>query len=109
MRYTLEEAANELRKTRRWLNEWLRAHPVDSEGEPFFTPVGRDKILRSTDITRIELALREELKRRSSSGRRVRAKRQTTKSADHTSESEWKLVAELLDDPSLIANSKNCS
>jgi hypothetical protein len=106
MRYTLEEAAKELRKTRRWLNEWLRAHPFDSEGEPFFTPVGRDKILHQSDIARIELALRGELKCRSGSVRRAPAGRRTTKSAAPTSESAWKLAAELLNDPSLLSRSE---
>src|SRR5438034_7018922 len=109
MRYTLEEAAKELRKTRRWLSECLRDHPVDSEGEPFFTPGGREKILRSTDITRIELSLRAELKCRASSGRRTPAKRRATKSVRHTSDAAWKLAAELTNDPSLLASSKKRS
>jgi hypothetical protein len=32
-RLTLMEAAAELRKTPRWLNEWLRVHPTDKDGE----------------------------------------------------------------------------
>lgn len=101
MRYTLDEVAKELRKTRRWLNEWLRAHPLDQFGEPFYTPIGRDKIFRLEDIDRIDLALRGELKCRCTSGRRVKAKRRTLKSAGHTEESAWKQAAELLGDPTL--------
>ena len=56
---TVDEAAAELRKPRRGLREWLREHPRDKDGEPYYTPVGRDKIFHSTDIARIELALRE--------------------------------------------------
>jgi hypothetical protein len=108
MRYTLEEAAKELRTTRRWLNDWLRAHPVDDQGIPFYTPVGRDKILLPSDITRIEAALRGKLCR-SVSGRRGPAKRRTTKSEAPTSDAEWKRVAELLNDPSLIPSSKKRS
>jgi hypothetical protein len=98
---TLNEAAETLRKTPRWLMEWLRKHPTDKIGEPYFTPVGRDKIFHQTDISRIELALREGVKCRSSSGRRAPAKRPTMKSVERTSESEWRLAAELLNDPSL--------
>jgi hypothetical protein len=111
MRYTLEEAAKELRKTRRWLNEWLRAHPVDEQGIPFYTPVGRDKILLPSDITRIEAALRGELCR-SISGRRVRAERRTTKSGAATLELQSRGAAAPQNDPSLSSRSnasKNAS
>jgi hypothetical protein len=37
---TLSEAASELRKSRRWLQEWLRKHPVDRHGMPFYSPLG---------------------------------------------------------------------
>lgn len=110
-RYTIEEAAEILRSTPRWLSQWLLKHPVDSEGEPFFTPVGRDKILLQSDITRIELALRGGFKC-SRSGRRAPVKRRTTKSVGRTSVAEWKLAAELLNDPSLsksFEKSKNAS
>jgi hypothetical protein len=110
MRYTLEEAAKELRKSARWLNEWLLRHPVDDQGIAFYfyTPVGRDKILLPSDITRIEAALRAELCR-SSSERRGGAKRRIMKSEGPTSESAWRLAAELTNDPSLITSSKKRS
>jgi hypothetical protein len=38
MAFTLEEAAVRLRKTKRWLMEWLRSHPADQDGEPYYTP-----------------------------------------------------------------------
>jgi hypothetical protein len=72
----------------------LRANPRDNDGEPYCTPVGRDKIFHQTDIARIERALREGMQCRSSSGRRAQAKR----------ESEWKLAQELTGDP-LLSNS----
>jgi hypothetical protein len=108
---SLNEAAETLRKTPRWLMEWLRKHPKDKVGEPYFTPVGRDKIFHQADISRIELALREGVKCRSSSGRRAPAKRLTMKSVERTSESEWRLAAELLNDPSLqqLNGSKSAS
>jgi hypothetical protein len=105
-RLTLKEVAAELRKTPRWLLEWLRAHPRDAQGEPYYTPVGRDKIFHPNDITRIESALRGELQCRSNSGRRALAKRRIMKSAGRTSESEWKLAAELTNDHSLSNSSE---
>jgi hypothetical protein len=108
-RLTLEEAAPELRKTPRWLNEWLLAHPVDDQGIPFYTPVCRNKILLPSDITRIEAALRGELHCRSNSARRAQVKRRTSKSEAPISESLLKLAAELTNDPSLIAISKKRS
>lgn len=54
-RFTLAEAAAELKApSPRWLAEWLRAHPRDNSGEPFYTPMGRDKVFRSDDIARME-------------------------------------------------------
>lgn len=106
--FTVEEAAEALRKTPRWLRDWLRSNPADKSGEPYFTPVGRDKILHQADIARIEFALREGVKCRSVSGRRAPVKRRIMKSGERTSDSEWKLAAELLNDPSLL-NSSNGS
>ena len=103
--FTLLEAADRLRKSKRWLLEWLRKHPADRNGEPFYTPVGRDKIFHQADIARIEAALRGGIQCRSVSGRRAPVKRRILKSEGHTSESEWKLAAELLNDPSLSNSS----
>jgi hypothetical protein len=103
--YTIAEAAERLRKTKRWLMEWLRSHPADLDGELYYTPVGRDKILHDRDIARIELALRGELKCRSHSGRRAQVRRRITKYAGPTSDAAWKLAAELTSDPSLSKSS----
>jgi hypothetical protein len=103
---TLPEAADQLRKSKRWLLEWLRQHPLDKAGSPYFTPVGRDKIFHQADIARIELALREDLKCPSPSARRATAKRRISKSAGPISASEWKLAAELTNDPSLLPSSE---
>jgi hypothetical protein len=102
---TLEEAAAELRTTKRWLMEWLRGHPRDKGGEPYYTPVGRDKIFDQVDIARIKMALREELRCPSSSDRRAPVKRRTSKSEAPTDTSMWKLAAELTNDPTLLKNS----
>jgi hypothetical protein len=34
--YTLAETARTLRKSERWLWDWLKHHPRDSNGQPFF-------------------------------------------------------------------------
>lgn len=106
-RLTLQEAAAELGTKERWLNDWLRAHPRDDEGEPFYTPVGRDKVFHHTDITRIERALRGGVPCHSSSGRRAPVRRRTTKSEAPISESAWKRAAELTSDPSLSTRSSS--
>src|SRR5690242_1819861 len=43
--YTMDAAAERLHKSRRWLQDWLRDHPVDSLGQPFYSPLGRTKTL----------------------------------------------------------------
>ena len=56
---TIAEAAAELRKTPRWLKEWLGKHPVDEVGIPFYVPLGRTKTFEAADIARIRAAIRE--------------------------------------------------
>lgn len=55
---TLDEAAAELRKTMRWLKEWLAKNPVDEAGVPFYVPMGRTKIFEEADLARIKAAIR---------------------------------------------------
>jgi hypothetical protein len=110
--FTPGEAAAALRKSKRWLLEWLRAHPTDKHGEPYYTPVGRGKIFHQNDIDRVELTLREEVKCHSDSGRRVKAKRRTSKLGAPISDAKWRLAAELTGEPSLSSSSvgsKNAS
>jgi hypothetical protein len=54
MPMTINQTADHLCKSRRWLLEWLRKHPADKDGQPYYTPVGRDKIFHQADIARIE-------------------------------------------------------
>ena len=103
-RLTLTEAAAELRKTPRWLRDWVRAHPRDKSGLPYYTPAGRDKLFHPNDIARIEQALREDVTCLSGSGRRVKAKRRISKSAEPTLDAAWRSAAELTNDPSLLPN-----
>lgn len=104
IRLSLQEAAAELRKSPRWLLEWLRARPRDKSGEAYYTPVGRDKLFHPADIARIEQALREEVACHSASDRRVKAKPRTSKSVDPTWASQLKRAAELTGDRSLLNN-----
>src|SRR5215831_17077705 len=76
------EAACELRKSERWLRDWLKQHPVDRNGDAFYRLAGRTKLLSDGDIDRI----RENLPCPSPSYRRSRAVPRTTTSAVHTSE-----------------------
>lgn len=41
---TLPEVAGKLRVEPLWLTRWLRRHPRDSQGEPFFRRAGRTKL-----------------------------------------------------------------
>lgn len=58
-RLTIHEAAEALRKSERWLHEWLRSHPADRHGRPFYARAGRTKIFTAADIDRIDEAMRE--------------------------------------------------
>jgi hypothetical protein len=58
--HTLDEAAQALRVSRRWLEYWLAAHPVDAAGSPFYVPMGRRKTFEQNDVTRIRACIREE-------------------------------------------------
>jgi hypothetical protein len=57
-RFTIREAAAELRKSERWLRDWLKAHPQDVNGQPFFAKAGRTKLFTPADIDRIHEAMR---------------------------------------------------
>jgi len=90
--YILKEVASALRKSERWLWDWLKKHPQDRDGRPFFRLAGRTKILTAEDITRLS----EALLCHSPSGPRARAKRRIMKSGARTSESLLNEARELL-------------
>lgn len=55
---TLDEAAESLRKTTRWLKSWLAENPVDEAGVPFYVPMGRSKTFDPSDVARIRAHIR---------------------------------------------------
>jgi hypothetical protein len=52
----IKEAATTLRKSECWLRDWLKGHPKDANGRPFFA--GRTKLFTPADIDRIHEAMR---------------------------------------------------
>src|SRR5581483_1054098 len=102
---TLAEAAAELRFSRRRLVDWLKAHPVDGYGQPFYAQLGRVKSFDEHDLGRIREALKEQQKCRSSSSR-GRARRSTT-SAGSTSEQALTELQRRLPKPRRQGSSKH--
>src|SRR5258708_28901987 len=84
---TLNEAATELRKSRRWLQDCLARHPLDAAGIPFYVPLGRTKTFDDSDLDRIRATAREEERCRLNSPRPARPRRRIIPSAAPTSES----------------------
>ena len=44
----IAEAARDLRKGERWLQDWLKRHPCDQKGEPFYRLAGRTKLFHGS-------------------------------------------------------------
>ena len=55
--FPLETAADQLGVNRRTLIEWLRAHPRDANGQPFYRCAGRTKLFTDSDVRRIDAHL----------------------------------------------------
>src|SRR5262245_49418657 len=94
--YNMDEAARMLHKSRRWLQDWLRANPADATGHPFYTPLGRTKTFDANDIVRMRALAKEQERCRLSSSRREKARRKTGTSGAPTSTSLWTTARELL-------------
>lgn len=50
---TIEEAAERLRKTPRWLTSWLRTNPQDANGIPYCRQAGRTRLFTEDDFARL--------------------------------------------------------
>src|SRR5215212_3995585 len=92
----MAEAAEALRKKRRWLQAWLAKHPMDAWGNPYYAPVGRTKTFDDNDLARIRAALREEERCRLSSLTPAQGKRLTTRVEVRTEESTLNALRSLL-------------
>lgn len=53
----LDEAAAELRKSKRWLQDWLAKNPVDERGRPFCSKLGRTRLFDDADISLLRKAI----------------------------------------------------
>jgi len=76
---TLDEAAAELHKSKRWLQDWLAKNPMDAVGRPFSSKLGRTRLFQDSDLSRILEATRD-TPCPSKSSRRAPAKRRTIQS-----------------------------
>lgn len=103
---TLAEAASRLRKSKRWLQDWLAQNPVDAAGRPFCSRLGRSRLFRESDIDRIlDATAASNQPCRSSSTRPAPVKRRTGRSVDPICGSAWTEAQELTGDPQLSASS----
>ena len=57
--YNIKDAAERLGVSRRWLREFLREHPADKAGVPFYVPIGNRKRFTESDLERILEANRD--------------------------------------------------
>ena len=57
--FDIKDAAQRLGVSRRWLREFLREHPADKAGIPFYVPIGNRKRFTERDLERILDANRE--------------------------------------------------
>jgi hypothetical protein len=97
---TLSEAARDLHKSRRWLQDFLSRNPVDSESRPFYRLAGRTKLIDEDAFHRIY----EALPCPSNSLPRAPAAPRTSRSEEPTCASTWIEAAALLKEPLLAAS-----
>lgn len=99
-------AALPVRKSRRWLVEFLGKHPTDAYGRPLFRLAGRDKLVYLDRLIEAFPSCP------SKSSKAETKKRKTSTSAEPISASQWTEAAKLTGDPSLedcVSGSKTTS
>src|SRR5262249_17462859 len=79
--YSMDEAAQRVPCSRRWLQQFLAENPADKAGVPFYYIIGNRKMFTDADIDRIRNFNREIVRCQLSSSRRARAGRTTTVAA----------------------------
>jgi len=55
--FTTDQAAERLRKSRKWLQEWLCEHPISWSGMPYYMAIGRTKLFTDENIRWIARAI----------------------------------------------------
>jgi hypothetical protein len=103
--HSLDEVAQQLGKSPRWLRKWLRDHPRDQEGRPLFGAAGRTMVFSDRHVER----LLEALPCPSKSSPPATRKRETYMSGGTISESLLTKAAALTGDPSLAPSSSGLS
>ena len=96
---TLAEAAAELRKSGRWLRDWLCTHRPPTGQPAYYLQAGRDRLFSPSDLARIEARIREETPCRSGLSHHAKAKARTGRSVAPTSELQWTEAQALLGRP----------
>jgi helix-turn-helix protein len=62
--YNIKDAAERMGVSKQWLRKFLRQHPVDQSGIPFYVPFGNRKRFTERDLERILEVNREAEKER---------------------------------------------
>ena len=55
--FTIDQAAERIHKSRKWLQRWLCEHPTSRSGMPYYTAVGRTKLFTDENIRWIARAI----------------------------------------------------
>jgi hypothetical protein len=85
--YRMDEAAQRVPCSRRWLQQFLANNPADKAGVPFYYTIGNRKMFTDADIDRIRNFNREIIRCQLSSFPRVKASLRTTMAAGRISAS----------------------
>src|SRR5262249_6401063 len=104
--YSMDEAAQRVPCSRRWLQQFLANNPADKAGVPFYYPIGNRKMFTDADINRIRNFNREIVRCQLDSSRRVPV-RKTTSCAGRTSESLLTKAQRLTGKPLRVGSSSN--